>query len=230
MIAGPNGSGKSFLKASLESDGVAFGEYFNADDIARGLEGDAVAVGRRAQELVRAGRDVALAARRDYTWETVMSHPSHVEHLRAAKAAGYLVRVFYVATDDPRVNVGRVANRVARGGHDVPTDRITTRYEKSLAGLADAVEVADVARVWDNSDAKRPFRVVADRDPGGVVLKGEGTPEWAQRHLVEALRDRVPVETEAERRHRDERERDADRAREILERAADRGHDRDIER
>lgn len=231
MIAGPNGSGKSFLKASLTRDGIAFGEYLNADDIAKTLEGDPVSVGRRAQEIVRERRDTALGERRDYSWETVMSHPSHVEHLRQAKAAGYEVRLFYVATEDPRINTGRVANRVALGGHDVPTDRIVLRYEKSLAGLAEAVEVADIARVWDNSDSQRPFRVVADRDPDGLVLRGEGAPDWVRRYLVDPLRERLRVETEAERRRREMREQASlERARTILAEAADRGCDRDVER
>lgn len=231
MIAGPNGSGKSFLKASLEQDGIAFGEYLNADDIAKTLDGDPVTVGRRAQEIVRERRDAALSERRDYSWETVMSHPSHVEHLRQAKAAGYEVRLFYVATEDPRINTGRVANRVALGGHDVPTDRIVSRYEKSLAGLADAVEVADVARVWDNSDSQRPFRVVADRDPDGLVLRGEGVTDWVRRYLVDPLRERLRVETETDRRRREMREQAGlERAREMLAKAADRGRDRDVER
>lgn len=231
MIAGPNGSGKSFLKASLTHDGIAFGEFLNADDIAKTLDGDPVTVGRRAQEIVRERRDTALSDRRDYSWETVMSHPSHVEHLRLAKAAGYEVRLFYVATEDPRINTGRVANRVALGGHDVPTDRIVSRYEKSLAGLAEAVVVADFARVWDNSDSRRPFRVVADRDPDGLVLRGEGAPAWARRYLVDPLRERLRVETEAERRRREMREQAAlERARTILAKAADRGRNRDVDR
>lgn len=231
MIAGPNGSGKSFLKASLEQDGIAFGEYLNADDIAKTLDGDPVTIGRRAQEIVRERRDAALSERRDYSWETVMSHPSHVEHLRQAKAAGYEARLFYVATEDPRINTGRVANRVALGGHDVPADRIVSRYERSLAGLADAVEVADVARVWDNSDSQRPFRVVADRDPDGLVVRGEGVPAWARRHLVDPLRERLRIETEAERRRREMGEQAGlARARTILAKAADRRRDRDVER
>lgn len=169
MIAGPNGSGKSTLKALLEKRGAGFGIYLNADDIARTLDGDPESVAKEAQRIVREGRDAALYERRDYSWETVMSHPSHIGHLRLARSLGYETRLFYVATDDPLNNVGRVADRVARGGHAVPTDRIVDRYTKSLALLGDALRASDHARVFDNSDPDRPFRPllkvdVVDRD------------------------------------------------------------------
>lgn len=48
MIAGPTGSGKSILKAKLEAAGVDFGEYLDADDIARTLPGDTVDQGKQA--------------------------------------------------------------------------------------------------------------------------------------------------------------------------------------
>ena len=62
-----------------------------------------------------------------------MSHPSHVEHLRAAREAGYEVRLFYVATEDPANNI--VLERRGRG-HDVPEDRIVSATtQASPAGL-----------------------------------------------------------------------------------------------
>lgn len=189
MIAGPNGSGKSTLKAKLEAAGVDFGDYLNADDIARTLSGDPVEVGKQAQAIVRERRDRALADRRDYSWETVMSHPSHVEHLRAAREAGYEVRLLYVATEDPANNIVRVTERVGAGGHDVPQDRIVSRYHKSLAGLLDAVEAAHQARLFDNSERERPFRLVATRGPDGVRVLSDA-PAWLERHLLEPLRDR----------------------------------------
>jgi predicted ABC-type ATPase len=54
-----------------------------------------------------------------YSWETVMSHPSHIEHLAEARAAGYEVVLAYVCIDDPEVNVDRVQERVEDGGHPV---------------------------------------------------------------------------------------------------------------
>lgn len=77
---------------------------------------------REAQRQVQEAREAALASRRDYSFETVMSHPSHIDHLRRARAAGYTVTLIYVALDNPLINLDQVRNRVADGGHDVPPD------------------------------------------------------------------------------------------------------------
>lgn len=162
MIAGPNGSGKSTLTEKLKILGFEFGEYFNADDIARGRLGNRVETAAAAQQVVRAGREAALAAGRDYTFETVMSHPSHIEHLRDAAAAGFVTRLFFVATNDPRINEDRVANRVVHGGHDVPSDRIRKRYDRCLANLPEAINTASYSLIFDNSEILRPFRALAE--------------------------------------------------------------------
>jgi predicted ABC-type ATPase len=65
---------------------------------------------------------------RTFTFETVMSHSGKVEILRNAQEAGYRTYLYYVATDDPAINVSRVANRVALEGHPVPVDKIVSRY------------------------------------------------------------------------------------------------------
>lgn len=161
MIAGPNGSGKSTLIAALRSQGVELGEYFNADDIAVTLIGDPVEVAREAQEIVRSRRAKALADGIDHSFETVMSHVSHIDYMRLARAKGFEIRLYFVATDKPDINVGRVANRVVRGGHDVPADRIVSRYHRCLANLPSAIAASDRAAIFDNSQVGQPHRLIA---------------------------------------------------------------------
>ena len=161
VIAGPNGSGKSTLIAKLREQGVDLGEYFNADDIAKGLSGSAVDVAREAQEIVRTGRADALASGVSHSFETVMSHISHIDYMQEARAKGFEVRLYFVATNKPEVNLLRVANRVAHGGHDVPQDRIVARYHRCLGNLPKALAASDTALVFDNSQAGRPHRLLA---------------------------------------------------------------------
>ena len=52
-----------------------------------------------------------------FTFETVMSHRSKVELLAKAQAAGYRTYLYYVATDDPQINISRLQNRVKLNGH-----------------------------------------------------------------------------------------------------------------
>lgn len=84
-------------------------------------------------------RKKLLERKTTFTFETVMSHPGKVELLKEAQRLGYRTCLYYVATDDPEINVSRVGNRVKLGGHPVPEDRIVKRYHRSLALLMDAI-------------------------------------------------------------------------------------------
>ena len=127
MIAGPNGSGKTTLTERLRAAGFDLGEYINADDISVGLAGDSADVSREAQRLAEERRQSCLARGVSFSFETVMSHPSKIELLHQARALGYFIQLFFVGVEDPRINVDRVAQRVALGGHDVPIVRIIQR-------------------------------------------------------------------------------------------------------
>jgi predicted ABC-type ATPase len=181
MIAGPNGSGKSTLIAQLRQAGIDFGEYLNADDIARTLTGEPADVALRAQIQVRDRRAAALAENRSHSFETVMSHHSHIAHLRAARAAGFEVIVYFVATDDPTINQGRAANRVLHGGHDVPPDRVVSRYHRSLANLPAAIAVAHGGLIFDNSRAGQPLTPLAEIRDGRIFRQFDlRRPKWWQ--------------------------------------------------
>lgn len=197
MIAGPNGSGKSTLINLLIERGVTLGAYANADDIAKNLVGKPQETAARAQQMVRNARAEALALGRDHSFETVMSHSSHIDHLIAARKQGFTTRLFFVATDDPRINLARVQNRVIHGGHNVPADRVVARYHRCLANLPAAVAASDEGIVFDNSNAENPFRNLAHiesgilhplqlRSDGIVDLRAnlETLPEWWLRFLA----------------------------------------------
>lgn len=161
VIAGPNGSGKSTLTNMLVQQGVSFGDYLNADDIANTLVGSPSEVSARAQMIVREKRDLALAEGRDHAFETVMSHPSHIDYMAKAASHGFSVKLYFVATEDPELNIDRVANRVLHGGHDVPVERIVNRYYRCLSNLKDAIKAAEYSEIFDNSSVDRPLRWLA---------------------------------------------------------------------
>ena len=68
-----------------------------------------------------------------------------------AKAEGYEICAVFVLTNDPGLNVERVRCHVRAGGHDVPVDKILSRYGKSLNNLSQLVRIADHTMVIDNS-------------------------------------------------------------------------------
>ncbi|MEO6092471.1 MAG: AAA family ATPase [Novosphingobium sp.] len=188
MIAGPNGSGKSTLIARLIDSGVDLGEYLNADDIARRMAGGKAPtddISRAAQIEVRERRQLALAEMRDHSFETVMSHVSHLDHLLAARTACFTVIIYFVATEDPVINSRRVADRVRHGGHDVPSDRIIARYHRCLANLPTAIVMADRGIIFDNSSTDSPLRPLAEMRSGLLehVPGLTSLPTWWQEVL-----------------------------------------------
>ena len=94
---------------------------------------------------------------RSFSQETVFSHPSKLAALESAKAAGYRTYLYYVATSSPRINLGRVANRVAKGGHQVPEEKILSRYNRSLESVSRSLEFLSRAYFFDNSGDEMRF-------------------------------------------------------------------------
>jgi predicted ABC-type ATPase len=125
-----------------------------------------------------------------FTMETVMSHPGKVELLAQAPAAGYRTYLYFVATDDPAINISRVKSRVVLGGHDVPTDRIETRYHRSLDLLMEAVRHTNRAYVFDNSgnNADNKHTWLAEITEGRELqLKSDWIPAWFKRAVLDKI-------------------------------------------
>lgn len=111
------------------------------------------------------------------SFETVMSSADKVAFFCHARQQGYRTYLYFVATDDPMINVGRVASRVAQGGHPVAPAKIEQRCHRSLALLKDAVVCADRAYIFDNSGAAIEYlaEVTDGRD---MELKVDELPAW----------------------------------------------------
>ena len=114
-------------------------------------------------------------------FETVFSAPDKVEFIRKAKSLGYFIRLFFICTDSPLINVNRISRRRLKGGHDVPPVKILSRYSKSIAQCVAVISLVDRAYIYDNS--------VDDADPqllfrteSGILKKVYQQPvnDWAK--------------------------------------------------
>jgi predicted ABC-type ATPase len=175
LLAGPNGSGKSTLW-TLVLELELHLEFVNADLIAQerwphDSEGHAYA----AAEMASARRQELIAARRSFATETVFSHESKIEMVGTAVEAGYLVTLHVVAVPED-LAVDRVENRVENGGHAVPEEKIRGRYGRLWVHVAEAIKLAELAHVYDNTSAKAPFRRVAKFERG--VPLWSDWPPW----------------------------------------------------
>jgi len=131
-----------------------------------------------------------LQAGQTFTLETVMSHPGKVAFLQQAQQTGYRTYLYYVATDDPTINVSRVANRVAMNGHDVPSEKITARYDKSLELLIEAIRHTNRAYIFDNStnNAEGAHTWLAEITDGRTLeLKTRQVPAWFKHAVLDKI-------------------------------------------
>ena len=117
-----------------------------------------------------------------FTFETVMSSTDKIEFLKYAKESGYRVYLYFIATKDPLLNISRVENRVAKGGHSVPKEKIVKRYYRSLENLSEAIKYSDRAYIFDNSNHERTW-ICEITDSKKVEIKQDSIPDWLNIYL-----------------------------------------------
>ncbi len=121
-----------------------------------------------------------------FTFETVMSAPDKIQLLSAAQQMGYRTYLYYIATDDPDINITRVRQRVAAGGHDVPQDKIVSRYKRSIKQLPKAIKATNRAYIFDNSGdvAVWVCEITEGKD---IDYKHDTVPGWVYNHVIKEL-------------------------------------------
>lgn len=126
-----------------------------------------------------------LLNKKDFTFtiETVMSHESKLDFMRAARERGYRIYLYYISTSSPEINVGRVATRVMSGGHNVPEDKIKSRYERSLRNLHEAILLSDRAYIFDNSESSHKWIAEYDGATGELRYKEDEIPQWVGQYV-----------------------------------------------
>ncbi len=187
VIAGPNGSGKtSTTRLVIKHEWAEQCVYINPDEIAQSKFGDwnDVNAVRQAVEYCETWREQLLQERKDFIFETVLSSEGKVDFLKRAKEAGYFIRMFFICTESPTINAARIAKRVMEGGHDVPIQKIISRYMKAIVNAEKVARFADRVYFYDNSvdnqNAQLLFRTV---DGAFAKQYTDLIPEWANKIL-----------------------------------------------
>lgn len=200
VLAGTNGAGKSSV------GGAAFrrkgGDYFNPDEATRRILASSRAVnleeanaaawteGRRLLER-------AIEERLDFAFETTLGGRTMSALMEKALSVGIEVRVWYVGLSSPELHIARVRARAARGGHDIPDEKIRERYDQSRWNLIRHLPKLTEARVYDNSEEADPQKnfipqpkLILHTRRGRVVRACDlaHAPEWTKPILLVALK------------------------------------------
>lgn len=137
-----------------------------------------------AADIAEFIRQQLLTSQISFSYETVMSHPGKIDFLKYARSQGFKVYLYFIATEDPEINISRVNVRVAQNGHPVKPETVTDRYYKSLGQLREAIRNCDDAYLFDNSG--KVSSLIANIKKGAEVtlVDEENVPNWFSNYVV----------------------------------------------
>lgn len=173
IVAGPNGCGKSTLYGHsdiAQFDGSVW--IINPDLLTATLR-DNERLGQQEANLQAVRRIEAWLRKSINVYqtigvETVLSTDKYRKLVRLAKRRGFEIRLLYAFVDSLDLQLERIRLRVAKGGHDVPPDKVEARRQRSLEQLSWFFWQADAVWVYDNSKAE-PTLVVKRSGASGFI-------------------------------------------------------------
>jgi predicted ABC-type ATPase len=131
-------------------------------------------------------REKLLKAKKSFSFETVMSSPDKIDLLKKANQLGYKTYLYFIATESPKINISRVKYRVNSGGHDVPEDKIISRYARSLDLLFEAIKNSWRTYIFDNSGGEE--FLLAEVQNGKIIeIKSESVPAWFKTAVIDKI-------------------------------------------
>ena len=75
--------------------------------------------------------------------------------------------------------------RVSQGGHDVPTEKLISRYPRIIENLKSALRELPQVWIFDNDDLRTSFRLVAVIENRRVAKLHGWVPAWLHPLLPE---------------------------------------------
>ena len=170
IIGGVNGCGKSSLTGALKAERSDLGLLIDVDKLAAQL-GSPVEGGKAAVRKI----DQCLEKGISFTQETTLSGARTERTIRRAKERGYTIRLYYIGLDTMEESLGRIANRVAKGGHDIPKADVERRFQSRFTDVLRVLPYCDEARFFDNDNG---FVEVAEYRNGELMPRGSNPPRW----------------------------------------------------
>lgn len=85
------------------------------------------------------------------------------------------MRLYYIGLGSAAESVSRIANRVKRGGHDIPTQDVERRFAGRWEAVAKVLPYCDEAEFYDNDNG---FQLVAEYRNGELRTVGNIVPKW----------------------------------------------------
>ncbi len=171
IIAGINGTGKSSIRGVLEGEGKNLGYIIDADLIAKENNYDNIKSGKQAVQEI----NYCLENNLSFTQETTLSGHRTVSTIKQAKKQGYDVTMYYIGLNSVEESLSRIANRVKKGGHDIPEEYVIHRYNNRIKSLENVIPLCDKIIFYDNENG---FVKVAEMKNHKFFYTNGIRPEW----------------------------------------------------
>lgn len=171
IVGGVNGVGKSSFTGVLKERTTDLGVIIDVDKITAELDGNVLAGGKVALKKIRECIDKKLS----FTQETTLSGYKTEATAKEVKELGYHVRLFYVGLDTVGESLQRIENRVKRGGHNIPHNDVSRRFQGRWEAVAKVLPYCDEAEFYDNDNG---FVKVAEYRNGEFRRIGTNTCTW----------------------------------------------------
>ena len=173
IISGCNGAGKTTASYTVLPDILHCKEFVNADEIARGLSPfnpNSVAI--EAGRLMLKRIEYLLERNESFSVETTLATKSYINLVRRAQKKGYKVSVLFFWLNSPDLALLRVAERVAKGGHDIPEMIVRRRYVAGIRNLFSLfMSEVDYWGIYDNSEFPRRQVACGGKNAETIIIE-----------------------------------------------------------
>src|SRR5579863_7132246 len=150
FLIGANGSGKSTLR-----------NYLNLTDIQTNIDPDVLNRIYKSRYpnayLIESAKQALIMYKQGITSgvniciESTLAGHGTTERIIQAKKHGYFTIAYFVGLNDVELNLERIRQRVAEGGHNIPDASVRRRYTESINNAVNLKDYFDELYIIDNS-------------------------------------------------------------------------------
>lgn len=171
IIGGVNGVGKSSLTGVLLAKDTQLGTVIDTDKITSQIGGNKIQGGKIAIKKI----DDCLTKGVNFTQETTLAGARTLKTIQRAIDLNYQIKLYYIGVGTAQESISRIANRVQKGGHNIPNDDVLRRYENRFYDLCKILPYCNEVYFFDNENG---FIQIAEYRNGQIFELVKNIPIW----------------------------------------------------
>ena len=144
LYAGPNGAGKTTAAKTLLPENFNCNIFINADEIAAQLNPENVqAAAFTAGRIMLQEIEKRLDRKNTFAIEITLATRSYLQLVKRAQLNEYEVVLIFFHLPSVEMAKQRVAQRVLKGGHNIPDEVVERRYLLGIKNLFGFIAIVD---------------------------------------------------------------------------------------